>query len=99
MAEPRKKSGKRSGGKGKYQKSYRLASLYSVFDENLCGQAEILAALTEADFAFKRHLEFFSARYARSDWLPSARQERLACAYKDKASDLPCWKKLHLSTH
>src|SRR5271156_4485987 len=85
MAEPRKKSGKRSGGKGSTEKPPHkyLSTLY--LDENLCDCAEILAVLTEAGFAFRRHLEFFPRGTLDQDWLPLPGKNGWPVLTKDKA--------------
>jgi PIN like domain len=85
MAEARKKSGKRSGGKGNTEKqphNYR-STLY--LDENLCECVQIHKVLTDAAFPFKRHLEFFPRGTLDKDWLPLPGSKGWPVLTKDKA--------------
>src|SRR5271170_4299393 len=68
MAARKRKSLKRFGGKGttSEQREYK-STLY--LDENVCETAAIVAVLQQAQFPFRRHLEFFERGVEDEVWL------------------------------
>jgi PIN domain-containing protein len=83
MAEARRKSGKRSGGKAAKPPHNYLTTLY--LDENLCECAAILKVLLAASFPYERHLAHFPRGTLDEDWLPLPGRRGWAVLTKDKA--------------
>jgi hypothetical protein len=85
MAEARKKSWKRSGGKGSTEKQPHSYHSVLYLDENICECVQIQKVLTDAAFPFIRHLALFARGTLDKDWLPRPGGEGWLVVKKDKA--------------
>ena len=99
MAEPKRKSGKRSGGKGSTERQQHNFRSTLYLDENLCECAQIVAALSEAAFPFKRHLEFFARGTLDHEWLSLPGRNGWPVLTKDKAQRFTPLEKAQIVQH
>src|SRR5208282_4787744 len=99
MAEARKKSWKRSGGKGSTEKQPHNYRSVLYLDENLCECVQIQTVLRAAAFPFRRHLEFFPRGILDKDWLPFPGSRDWAVLTKDKAQRFTPLEKASITQH
>jgi hypothetical protein len=79
MAESRKKSRKRSGGKARPHKNFQI-----YLDENLCNCQPILDVLGLNRIKVYRHLQHFPSGTLDRDWLPFVGHNKLVLLTTDK---------------
>ncbi|MGO9607978.1 MAG: hypothetical protein ACLQAT_32015 [Candidatus Binataceae bacterium] len=85
MAEARRKSGKRSGGKGSTARPPHDYQTTLYLDENLCDCLKILEVLKDESFPFERHLADFPRGTLDEHWLSLPGEKGWAVLTKDKA--------------
>jgi hypothetical protein len=83
------------------QKSSRVVIYQSTLylDENLCECVQIQKVLTDAEFPFRRHLEFFSRGTLDKDWLPFPGSKGWPVLTKDKAQRFTPLEKTQIVEH